>query len=148
MPKKKSDSFTSRPIDLDLLFYNDIRISNDILTLPHPRIGKRPFVLKPLLDIQIGSKIDKNLVTIDVKKSLKRLIGSDNIYSDSFKDLNKIIYIKSKDLTLDLSTKKYLSRTIYCTEDNVTERGIYTDFNLKRENDHARVLNYVNINLL
>lgn len=40
-----------RPIDLDLLYYGDMRISHASLTLPHPSISERLFVLKPLVDI-------------------------------------------------------------------------------------------------
>jgi 2-amino-4-hydroxy-6-hydroxymethyldihydropteridine diphosphokinase len=42
---------TDRSVDLDLLFWED-RISEDAqLTLPHPEIAKRLFVLEPLVEI-------------------------------------------------------------------------------------------------
>lgn len=40
-----------RPIDLDILFYGDGRIETPELTVPHPRIAERAFVLAPLADI-------------------------------------------------------------------------------------------------
>ena len=40
-----------RLIDLDLLYYGERCISTNMLTLPHPRIQERHFVLRPLLDI-------------------------------------------------------------------------------------------------
>jgi len=40
-----------RPIDLDLLHYGDLRMSHASLTLPHPAISDRLFVLRPLMDI-------------------------------------------------------------------------------------------------
>ncbi len=40
-----------RLIDLDLLYYGRRCISTDTLTVPHPRIQERYFVLRPLLDI-------------------------------------------------------------------------------------------------
>lgn len=43
--------YESRTIDLDLLFYGTQRIDTDFLTLPHPRIPIRRFVLDPLVDI-------------------------------------------------------------------------------------------------
>ena len=40
-----------RTIDLDLLFVGDLVESNEFLTLPHPEIAKRDFVLRPLAEI-------------------------------------------------------------------------------------------------
>jgi 2-amino-4-hydroxy-6-hydroxymethyldihydropteridine diphosphokinase len=40
-----------RAIDIDLLYYGDAILQLDRLTLPHPRIGERAFVLAPLADI-------------------------------------------------------------------------------------------------
>ena len=43
-----------RTIDLDILFYGDERIDVPELTVPHPRIAERAFVLAPLGDITRG----------------------------------------------------------------------------------------------
>ena len=40
-----------RTIDLDLLYCDSITLSCGTLTLPHPRISERLFVLQPLADI-------------------------------------------------------------------------------------------------
>jgi 2-amino-4-hydroxy-6-hydroxymethyldihydropteridine diphosphokinase len=40
-----------RPIDLDLLAYDDIVLNDATLTLPHPRLFERAFVLVPLAEI-------------------------------------------------------------------------------------------------
>lgn len=40
-----------RTLDLDLLAYGDEVIDDDRLTVPHPRIAERAFVLLPLADI-------------------------------------------------------------------------------------------------
>ena len=42
---------TARTLDLDLLLYDDIRIHEPGLTVPHPRIAERAFVLVPLSEI-------------------------------------------------------------------------------------------------
>lgn len=40
-----------RVIDLDLLFYNDLVLENDKLTIPHAGLAERAFVLVPLADL-------------------------------------------------------------------------------------------------
>jgi 2-amino-4-hydroxy-6-hydroxymethyldihydropteridine diphosphokinase len=40
-----------RPLDLDLLAYDDRAIASDELMLPHPRLFERAFVLVPLAEI-------------------------------------------------------------------------------------------------
>lgn len=40
-----------RTLDLDLLLYDDTCIASAMLTLPHPRMHQRAFVLMPLLDL-------------------------------------------------------------------------------------------------
>ena len=40
-----------RTLDVDLLFYDDMTIASDVLTLPHPRIFERRFVLAPLSEV-------------------------------------------------------------------------------------------------
>jgi len=43
-----------RTLDLDLLLYGDIVLASDELTLPHPRLHERAFVLVPLAEIAPG----------------------------------------------------------------------------------------------
>lgn len=40
-----------RTLDLDLLLYDELRLDEPRLTLPHPRMGHRAFVLLPLAEI-------------------------------------------------------------------------------------------------
>lgn len=46
-----SERFGPRLIDLDLLFYEDLVLETSGLTLPHPRLHERAFVLVPLAEI-------------------------------------------------------------------------------------------------
>ncbi|NJK90548.1 MAG: 2-amino-4-hydroxy-6-hydroxymethyldihydropteridine diphosphokinase [Blastochloris sp.] len=41
-----------RPVDLDLLYAGELEMNTSTLTLPHPRIQERLFVLKPLAEIR------------------------------------------------------------------------------------------------
>ncbi len=48
----KSEPSAPRPIDLDILFYDDVVIvDGKNLCIPHPRLIEREFVLKPLTEI-------------------------------------------------------------------------------------------------
>jgi 2-amino-4-hydroxy-6-hydroxymethyldihydropteridine diphosphokinase len=40
-----------RTLDLDLLLYGSATVQSPALTLPHPRMGQRAFVLQPLAEI-------------------------------------------------------------------------------------------------
>lgn len=40
-----------RPLDLDLLLYDDVVLNEPALTLPHPRLAVRRFVLEPAADV-------------------------------------------------------------------------------------------------
>lgn len=40
-----------RTLDLDLLLYGDQKISSERLTVPHPGVAVRDFVLRPLLEL-------------------------------------------------------------------------------------------------
>jgi 2-amino-4-hydroxy-6-hydroxymethyldihydropteridine diphosphokinase len=43
--------FGPRILDLDIILYDDRIIESERLTVPHPRMHKRRFVLKPICDI-------------------------------------------------------------------------------------------------
>lgn len=46
-----------RPLDLDVLLYDDRTLAHPRLTLPHPRLGLRRFVLRPLADLAPGRHV-------------------------------------------------------------------------------------------
>ena len=48
---RSQKTYTSRPIDIDLIFYGQTILDTPSLTLPHPRMHLRRFVLQPLCDI-------------------------------------------------------------------------------------------------
>jgi len=45
------ERFGPRPIDLDIIFFGDDIVDLPELTVPHPRLAERAFVLRPLADI-------------------------------------------------------------------------------------------------
>lgn len=58
-----------RLIDIDILFYDDLVLDTPALTIPHPRLHERGFVLLPLMDIA------PDLVHPVKKKSIREMIG-------------------------------------------------------------------------
>ena len=49
--KSKGGVYHDRPIDIDLLLYGDLKLSTPTLTLPHPHMYERDFVMIPLREI-------------------------------------------------------------------------------------------------
>lgn len=49
--KSRNGKYHDRPIDIDLLMYDDLELSTPRLTLPHPRMKEREFVMIPLREI-------------------------------------------------------------------------------------------------
>ncbi|KAJ3278336.1 trifunctional dihydropteroate synthetase [Borealophlyctis nickersoniae] len=45
------ERYGPRPIDLDILYYDHLELRTGRLTIPHPRIKEREFVLRPLCDL-------------------------------------------------------------------------------------------------
>ena len=45
------DVYHDRPIDIDILLYDDITLHTPTLTIPHPHMYERPFVAVPLQEI-------------------------------------------------------------------------------------------------
>ncbi len=65
--KRNDTQYTSRTIDIDILFYNDQIINGKDLTIPHPRIQERMFTLVPL------KEMDENLVHPSCHKTIAQL---------------------------------------------------------------------------
>ena len=49
---KPGEPYTDRVIDIDILLYDDLQISTERLTIPHPHIEDRDFVKIPLSEIK------------------------------------------------------------------------------------------------
>lgn len=49
--KKTSRHYTDRPIDIDILLYDDLTVDEPDLKIPHPLMQERDFVMIPLKEI-------------------------------------------------------------------------------------------------
>ena len=50
-PADGSPVYKDRPIDIDILLYDERRVHTSYLVIPHPRMHERPFVMIPLNEI-------------------------------------------------------------------------------------------------
>ena len=48
---KKTDQYSDRFIDIDILFFDNMIVNSKTLDIPHPRIQLRKFVLTPMLEL-------------------------------------------------------------------------------------------------
>lgn len=57
--------FGPREIDIDILFYGDLLFESEILTIPHPRLHERSFVLEPLFELDPQWVCPKSRKTVE-----------------------------------------------------------------------------------
>jgi 2-amino-4-hydroxy-6-hydroxymethyldihydropteridine diphosphokinase len=70
MGRQPSFRNAPRPIDIDILFFDDLVLDSAELVIPHPRISERAFVLAPLADID--PEIVHPLSGLTVREMLER----------------------------------------------------------------------------
>lgn len=66
--RKNNIKYGPRIIDIDIIFYDDLILKSEELTIPHPLMHERYFVLKPL------SEIAPDFVHPELKISVKNLL--------------------------------------------------------------------------
>ncbi len=49
--RQEGPRFGPRPVDVDILFYDDLVLDTPSLQIPHPRMAERAFVLVPLAEV-------------------------------------------------------------------------------------------------
>ncbi len=60
----------ARCIDLDIIIFGDVKLESDALTIPHPRMTERLFVLQPLNEIAAEWTVTDNLTVNDLYRQL------------------------------------------------------------------------------
>jgi len=70
--RRKREKWDCREIDLDILFFDNLVYSDDRVTVPHPYISVRDFVLVPLCEISPGffhPGLKKNICNIELPEN-------------------------------------------------------------------------------
>lgn len=82
LERRRDERWGERSIDLDLLLYNDLVVDTPDLTLPHPRMATRRFVLEPSAEIAAefpyppgGCTVRELLDNISVPHPLVAVVG-------------------------------------------------------------------------
>ena len=70
MGREQAGSDAPRPIDIDILFYDDLVMSTKLLSIPHPRLSQRAFVLVPLNDLA------PELLHPELKKTVRQMLSA------------------------------------------------------------------------
>jgi 2-amino-4-hydroxy-6-hydroxymethyldihydropteridine diphosphokinase len=68
--RKREIHWGPRTLDLDILLYNQENMETEKLTIPHPRMSERAFVILPLLEM------DPNIMLPTMKEPLKSCLQS------------------------------------------------------------------------
>lgn len=84
MGRVRSFKYAPRLIDLDLLTYEDLEINTEKLTIPHPLIKERAFVLIPLLEIAPQLEIKGQGIVKDLANKCDRM-GINKIFQPLWK---------------------------------------------------------------
>jgi 2-amino-4-hydroxy-6-hydroxymethyldihydropteridine diphosphokinase len=70
--RSREQRWGPRPVDIDILAYDDVSVSEPDLTLPHPLVFERAFVLLPLNEIAP----DRTIAGVRVRDALARIDAS------------------------------------------------------------------------
>ncbi len=79
---RSDDRNEPRIIDLDILLYGDMVSDSDFLTLPHPRMRERAFMLHPLHDIAPNLVFPDGETLESALKKLKYRVEGNKIWQD------------------------------------------------------------------
>ncbi len=83
MGRKYMDKrYMPRIIDIDILAYDNLIIDTNTLSIPHPKIKMRKFILKPWTDI------DPDYILSNSKNTIKELLDKISHFKDEVREYN------------------------------------------------------------
>ncbi len=111
-----------REVDLDLLYLGDERLDADALTLPHPRIHERDFVLRPLRACRAQIAAGEFAMVDD---ALKKRFGEDYLGEDIDGEERRVW--SSLGAMVETGTKTGVMGVLNCTPDSFSDGGLHID---------------------
>ncbi len=75
--RQDRERWAPRVIDIDILWWNGSAVRSDQLTIPHPQILKRPFVLEPLRDLIPNAILDGETIEVHASRIAARTFEGD-----------------------------------------------------------------------
>jgi 2-amino-4-hydroxy-6-hydroxymethyldihydropteridine diphosphokinase len=87
--RRRTRRWGPRAIDLDLLLYDSLQIATEELTVPHPELANRRFVLEPLVEIAPDATVP------GLNKNTRRLLNETT-------DSSRVRFFMASDLLMNL----------------------------------------------
>ena len=113
-----------RPVDLDILFYNDLVMESETLTIPHISIQEREFVLWPLCDIAKDMEHPKLYKTCG--QLLSQLLKVAAETEEGTAQIDKVVPIQPQQLW-KWKSKTSIMGILNTTPDSFSDGGNYVD---------------------
>jgi GTP cyclohydrolase-4 len=103
MGRQSSFRNAPRPIDIDILLFDDLVLETPELTIPHPRMSERAFVLAPL--VEIAPEVIHPVFKIPVTKLFQQVdqSGLKGIQGSLYNHLNKDVQESIPEIHASLS---------------------------------------------
>ena len=111
-----------RCIDLDILFYDRLELSTTDLTLPHPGITEREFVLKPLIDILPDYRHPSNSRTVSQLHSI--LVNSEGYVKE---EMRRVLSVQPTSPLWHWGSRTFIMGIINATPDSFSDGGDHLD---------------------
>ncbi|KAJ3359766.1 trifunctional dihydropteroate synthetase [Allomyces javanicus] len=108
-----------RPIDLDILLYNQVEMKTEKLEIPHPRIQEREFVLRPLADIAANVEHPTQFRTV------AKLLALLQHTQPQAEPMHRVLPL-SRDVVWTWGRKTYIMGILNVTPDSFSDGGKYT----------------------
>lgn len=92
----RTDRFGPRTLDLDILLYGDEVIEEELLTIPHPRLHERSFMLGPLAEIAPGAvhpRFHRTIAQLLAELGHRPLLGKRALVTGASSGIGKAIAV-------------------------------------------------------